>query len=335
LTEAKVDLDDEGVPSSTVEPARTGSPGPAQVAAVRAFTRAWTVVNDVLGDTYLGTPFTLTEARILFELAQRPATALVELRRRLRLDAGYTTRIMTGLTDAGLVRRETDPRDGRRQIIALTAAGRDAVAGLDARSAERVATLLDALPDDGRRRLTGALDTVRRVLEGVGAGAGDVLIRPAGPGDLGWVLDRHAVLYRREFGWGARFEASVAHIVAEAADRVDDPGQRGWIAENPAGRLGSVLCMRQDATTARLRLLLVEPAARGLRVGRRLVDTCLDFAATTGYESIMLTTQDACTAARRIYAAAGFELESTSREESYDPAGVSELWRRGLENRGR
>jgi GNAT superfamily N-acetyltransferase len=164
---------------------------------------------------------------------------------------------------------------------------------------------------------------------GAGAG-GEPRIRPAGPGDLGWVLERHAVLYLTEFGFGTSFEASVAHIVAGIAAAARDEGQRGWIAETAAGRLGSVFCTRQDADVARLRLLLVEPAARGLRLGQRLVETCLDFATAAGYRSIMPSTQDVCVVARRIYAAAGFDLVESTAGAGYDSTGRSEVWRREL-----
>ncbi|MGF7238246.1 MAG: GNAT family N-acetyltransferase, partial [Frankia sp.] len=151
-------------------------------------------------------------------------------------------------------------------------------------------------------------------------------VRPAAPGDLGWILERHAVLYRREFGWGADFEASVARIVAGLAADVDDPGQRGWIGEGPAGRLGGVFCARDDPATARLRLLLVEPAARGTGLGRDLVDRCVAFARESGYQRLVLTTQDVCVSARRIYGAAGFTRVRSTRDASYDPTGHAEDW---------
>nr|MDT0665449.1 GNAT family N-acetyltransferase [Micromonospora sp. DSM 115978] len=153
-----------------------------------------------------------------------------------------------------------------------------------------------------------------------------VRLRPLQAGDLGWILDRHAVLYLDEFGWGAPFEASVAEIVADVAAHTDDAGQRGWVAVTSGGRVGSIVCGRHDAQTARLRLLLVEPAARGLGVGKLLVDTCVDFARSAGYAGVVLTTQDALLPARRLYAAAGFRLVSASHEDSYDPAGLAETW---------
>ena len=306
------------------------------VAAARSFTRAWTVVNDVLNETYLGSPFSLAEARILFELAAGGEQPLVALRGRLRLDAGYATRMLAGLAERGLVRRRVDPADGRRLLLALTPAGQAAAADLDARASRQVGELLSGLSEDGRRRLRESLDQARRVLGGESASS--VRLRPLQPGDLGWILERHAVLYRAEFGWGAHFEASVAQIVAGIAAAVAaqatapgghgqaEPAARGWIAVGEGGRLGSVVCTREADRVARLRLLLVEPSARGLGVGGRLVDACVDFARAAGFRRVMLTTQDACVAARRIYAARGFQLVRTSREDSYDPNGVNETW---------
>ncbi len=306
------------------------------MAGVRAFTRTWTAAAALLGESYLDSSLTVAEARVVYELARSGPAPLVELRRRIGLDAGYATRLLGRLSVGGLVERRTDPGDARRQILTLTPAGLGSARDLDARAAAGVSDLLDALPGDGRDRLTGALATARAVLETTltpapradpeGGGPSSATVRPVAAGDLGWVLERHAVLYQREFGWGADFEASVAGIVAGLAADVGDPGQRGWIGEGPTGRLGSVFCSREDRATARLRLLLVEPAARGTGLGRTLVDRCVAFAGPAGYERIVLTTQDACIAARRIYGAAGFERVRSTRDGSYDPTGNAEDW---------
>ncbi|MFI5958384.1 GNAT family N-acetyltransferase [Cryptosporangium sp. NPDC051539] len=297
----------------------------AQIATVRRFNRAWTEVTDLLDDSYLHTGFSLPEARLLYEVALRSPQPVVELRGRLQLDPGYTTRLLDRLAERGLLTRTTDPDDRRRQLVAVTDAGRGAAAELSARADARVAELLEPLPVDARRALVSALDSVAGLLGPVG----DVVIRPARIGELGWVLTRHAQLYEQEYGWPG-FEPAVAQIVAEFLGRPDQSRQRAWVAERDGALLGCVACAEDDARTARLRLLLVEPAARGHRLGVRLVDECVAFARAAGYERMVLHTQDALTTARAIYAKAGFVLDHTSAEDSLDPHGRAEHWHLNL-----
>jgi DNA-binding MarR family transcriptional regulator/GNAT superfamily N-acetyltransferase len=302
------------------------------VVAVRAFNRFYTTHLGLLRDDLLGTAYTLTEARILFELAQADRTEVTALRQALRLDAGYLSRVLRRFESDGLVTRERSGDDARRQVVGLTPAGREAYATLDSRSAEQVASLLDRLDGEQVRRLLGAMDTIRGLLDGGPRPAGYV-IRPLAPGDLGWVVHRHGVRYAEEYGWDATFEALVARIVADYGDAAAGPGaarQAGWIAEVDGEPVGCVFCMRRDDTTAQLRLLLVEPAVRGLGIGGRLVDECLRFARRAGYRDIMLWTNDVLHAARRIYERAGFELEREGRHHSFGHDLVEQVWRRTL-----
>ncbi|MFG1926614.1 GNAT family N-acetyltransferase [Cryptosporangium sp. NPDC048952] len=291
-----------------------------QIASVRRFNRAWTEVTALLDDSYLHSGLTLPEARLVYEVTQRSPQPVVELRSRLQLDPGYTTRLLDRLAERGLLTRTVDPDDRRRQLVAVTDAGLAVASQLASRADTRVAELLDPLGPGERRALVGALDTVEGLLFGASA---DVLIRPARTGELGWVLTRHAQLYEEEYGWPG-FEAAVAAIVADLLGHPDET--RVWVAERAGRLLGSIACASDDASTARLRLLLVEPAARGHRLGVRLVDECVAYARAEGYERVVLHTQDALTAARAIYAKAGFTLDHTSSADSLDPNGLAEHW---------
>jgi DNA-binding MarR family transcriptional regulator/GNAT superfamily N-acetyltransferase len=299
------------------------------VDAVRGFNRFYTGVIGVLGDGLLRTPYSLTEARVLFELAQRDATEVAELRRALNLDAGYLSRLLARFAETGLITRERSGADARRQVVRLTAAGRAAFARLDAVAAADVERLLARLTDDEQRRLLGAMGTIRRLLDDP-PGAPTVTLRPLGAGDLGWVIQRHGVLYRDEYGWDATFEALVARILADHAAGHDPDREAGWIAEVDGAPAGSVFCMRADDETAQLRLLLVEPGARGLGIGGRLVVECLAFARRAGYRRITLWTNDVLTAARRIYQRAGFTLDAERPHHSFGHDLVGQTWSRPL-----
>jgi DNA-binding MarR family transcriptional regulator/predicted GNAT family acetyltransferase len=292
---------------------------PDPVTAVRDFNRFYTRVIGVLTDGLLHTPYSLTEARVIFELAQRDRTEVTALRRDLGLDAGYLSRMLGRFEADGLVTRDTSADDARRRVVRLTGAGRDAYADLDRRSAAEIADLLRPIPGADRDRLLAAMGTVRTVLSGARP---EVTLREPGPGDLGWVVARHGALYAAEYGWGAGFEALVARIVADFVDHRDPARERGWIAVSGGVPVGSVFCVKSDGTTAKLRLLLVEPSARGAGLGHRLVDECVAYARAAGYTAMTLWTNEVLTAARRIYAAAGFE-----RIESHDG---EETWRRAL-----
>jgi DNA-binding MarR family transcriptional regulator/GNAT superfamily N-acetyltransferase len=272
------------------------------VAEVREFNRFYTATIGVLGDGLLRTPYSLTEARVIFELAQRDESEVTGLRRRLGLDAGYLSRILARFAADRLVVRTRSATDGRRQVIRLTPAGRKAYRTLDERSAAEIGQLLDRLGPADQRRLLHAMATIRGLLSRTGPP--QVLLRGPEPGDFGWVVARHGELYAAEYGWDASFEALVARIVADFHPESD----RAWFAEVHGERAGCVFCVREDESTARLRVLLVEPDARGTGVGGRLVAECVDFARAAGYRRLVLLTYDVLTAARRIYQRAGFEL---------------------------
>jgi DNA-binding MarR family transcriptional regulator/GNAT superfamily N-acetyltransferase len=311
----------------------------SRIAEVRAFTRFYTAVIGVLDEGLLGTPYSVTEARVLFELAQADATDVADLRRSLRLDSGYMSRIAARLEADGLVTRAPSGRDARRQVLALTPRGREVFADLDARSADQVAHLLDKLGEADQERLVTAMGTVRSLL---GAAQGDglpatprtVVLREPGPGDLGWVVARHGALYAAEYGWSAEFEGLVARIVADYAAGHDPRREAAWIAELDGEPVGCVFCVARDETTAQLRILLVEPAARGLGIGARLVAECLRFATAAGYESMMLWTNDVLTSARRIYEAAGFRLVEEEPHHSFGQDLVGQVWERRLDAGG-
>ncbi|MFB9717784.1 bifunctional helix-turn-helix transcriptional regulator/GNAT family N-acetyltransferase [Planobispora longispora] len=295
------------------------------VAEIRAFNRFYTGVIGVLGQGILDTPYSLTEVRVLFELDRHDRMGAGELRRLLGLDAGYLSRILGRFEADGLVARERSAADARRQVIALTDAGRTAFKTLDERSAEEVRGLLDGVGEEDRRRLVASMATIREIL-GRAPRREPYVIRPPRPGDLGWAVHRHGALYSAEYGWGMDFEALVARIVADYVDHHDPRREAGWIAEVDGERAGCIFCVRRDDETAQLRMLLVEPSARGMGIGGRLVDECLRFAREAGYRRIMLWTRDVLVGARRIYQAAGFELVEEEPGEGF----VEQIWARDL-----
>ena len=287
-----------------------------RVEAIRAFNRFWTKRIGVLGAGLLATPYSLTEARVLFELAQRGATEVADLRRALDLDAGYVSRILASFKSSKLVATEPSPADARKQIVRLTAKGERAFASLDARSATEVAGMLAGLTDEEQRRLVGAMESVRCVLGGVPRRS-TVVLRPLGPGDLGWVVERHGALYAQEHGWDDTFEALVARVVADYVERRDPRKDNAWIAEVDGERAGCIFCVKKDAKTAQLRLLLTEPRARGLGIGTSLVEECIRFARRAGYAKMVLWTNHPLVAARRIYERAGFALVKEDAHRSF------------------
>jgi len=301
----------------------------ATVAAVRAFNRFYTNVIGLLRGKYLGTPYSLTEARLLFELGQRDASEATDLRRVVDIDAGYLSRILGRFSDDGLITRERSPADGRRQVIALTGAGRAAIAGLDAGSARQTRDMLAHVRDEDRRRLLEAMRVIADVLTQSPRPRG-YLLRAPHPGDLGWVVQRNAAVYAEEFGWDGSYEALVARIVADYADHRDPAAEAAWIAEVDGAPAGCVFCVREDAITARLRLLLVEPWARGLGIGARLVEEVLGFARRAGYSAITLWTNDVLADARRIYERAGFTLDDETPHHSFGQDLVGQDWSRRL-----
>ncbi|MFI2456971.1 GNAT family N-acetyltransferase [Streptomyces sp. NPDC019539] len=306
------------------------------VQEIRAFNRFYTNLIGALDyGKHLYTPYTLTESRVLYELAHAPRTDAADLRLELSLDAGYLSRLLGKFERDGLVERAPSEEDSRRQRITLTARGREATALLDERSREAVGKLLVDVPAEEQPRLTEAMRTVRDILGEVRTepqrrGDGPVLRHPM-PGELGWIVQRHGALYAAEYGWNADFEGLVARIVADFAQDHDPHLERVWIAELDGRPVGSVMCVRDETpATARLRLLLVEPEARGHRLGERLVGAVVDFAREVGYRELVLWTNDVLTAARNIYQRAGFTLVTEKPHRSYGADLVGQDWRLSL-----
>jgi len=298
-----------------------------RIAQVRAFNRLYTGVIGVLDEGLVGSEHSLSEARVLYELAQSDATEVTELRRRLDMDAGYTSRLLRRLETRGLVARERHETDGRRQVVRLTDAGRAEEKVLEDRTTAQIGELLAHLPDDDQQRLVTAMSTISRMVGGQRADPALVL-RPPRPGDLGWVVERNGAIYAHEYGWDATYEALVARIVADYVDHRDPAREAAWIAELDGERAGCVFCVRGgDANTAKLRLLLVEPHARGHGVGGRLVAECVAFARAHGYTAMELWTNSVLTAARRIYQRLGFELVDSEPHRSFGHDLVGETWR--------
>jgi DNA-binding MarR family transcriptional regulator/GNAT superfamily N-acetyltransferase len=299
------------------------------VAAVRAFNRFYTNTIGLLRGKYLDTPYSLTEARILFELAQRDANEVTDLRRVVDIDTGYLSRILTRFESDGLISRRRSAADGRRQVIRLTDAGRGVVTGLDDRSAAQTREMLAAVHAEDQRRLLDAMRLITDVLAGSPRPRG-YLLRAPEAGDMGWVVQRNGAVYAEQFGWDTTYEALVARIVADYIDHRDPECEAAWIAEVDGIPAGCVFCVRENETTARLRLLLVEPWARGLGIGSRLVEEVLRFARRAGYAEITLWTNDVLADARRIYQRAGFTLDNENRHHSFGQDLTGQDWSRRL-----
>jgi DNA-binding MarR family transcriptional regulator/GNAT superfamily N-acetyltransferase len=300
---------------------------------IRTFNRFYTNVIGALDySRQLYAPYTLTESRVLYELAHSPRTDAADLRAELSLDAGYLSRILNKFEEAGLIERGPSAPDPRRRRVTLTARGREAAALLDERARETVGALLDTVPPEVRPRLAEALRTVRDILgdepSAPSRPPGDVVLREPRPGDLGWIVQRNAAVYAAEYGFNTDYEGLVARIVADFAEDHDPHLERVWIAELDGRPVGCVMCVRDDApATARLRLLLVEPDARGLGIGDRLVGACVDFARDVGYREMVLWTNDVLAAARRIYQRHGFALVAEKPHRSFGRDLNGQDWR--------
>jgi DNA-binding MarR family transcriptional regulator/predicted N-acetyltransferase YhbS len=297
-----------------------------RIAAVRRFNRFYTQRIGVLQAAWLDSPFSLTEARVLYELKARAGTTATEIARELGLDAGYLSRILRRFQKLKLIRKETSPADARQSFLTLTERGREAFAPLETRSNRDVGAMLGRLPAAQQDDLVGALRTAESLLSDAWPGGADVILRAPKPGDFGWIVQRHAVLYEREYGWDEEFEGVCAQIVADFINKFDPRRERGWIAELGGQNVGSVLLAKDSDEVARLRLLLVEPAARGRGIGKLLTDECVRFARTCGYRRITLWTHSVLTAARHIYQQAGFRLSSSEKRRSFGQDVVSEHW---------
>jgi len=301
-----------------------------QIEAVRRFSRFYTHRIGVLKEGLLGSSFSLAEARVLFELAHHERAIAKQIAEELSLDSGYLSRLLRGLETRSLLRRSPSPTDARQQVISLTETGERAFADLNARSRVEVGSLLAGLAEGDRLRLVDAMATVREILGDAPGERAPYILRPHEPGDLGWVVQRHGALYAQEYGWDETFEALVAEIAARFLKHSDARRERCWIAEKGGENVGSVLLVKKSDTVAQLRLLLVEPSARGLGIGRRLVDECIRFAHRRSYQSLTLWTNDVLVAARRIYEQAGFQLVEEAPHHSFGHDLIGQNWELGL-----
>ena len=298
----------------------------ARIEAVRRFNRFFTRRIGVLREGLLHTPYSLTEARVLFEIAKRERVSASDFSRDLGLDPGYLSRILSGLERRGLIAKVPSETDARRRILSLTYEGREAFSVLDARSREEIAELLGGLSEQEQRRLLEAMRTIEGVLDKKLKFSEPFFVRVHEPGDMGWVVQRHGELYFREYGWDERFEALVARIVADFIDDYDPARERCWIAEMEGERVGCVFCVKGSETVAKLRLLLVEPGARGLGLGGRLVEECVRFAGSRGYQTLTLWTNSVLDVARGIYEEQGFRLIEEEEHHSFGKDLVGQNW---------
>jgi DNA-binding MarR family transcriptional regulator/N-acetylglutamate synthase-like GNAT family acetyltransferase len=299
-----------------------------RVADVRRFNRFYTHQIGLLQETLLKSEFSLTETRVLYELSRASDLTASALIRQLGLDAGYLSRILRRLEQLGLVRRSTAEHDGRQSFIQLTAAGRKTFTPLENASSADVQRLLERLPDANQERLVGAMRSIEGLINGASDATSEapVELHAHRPGDLGWVIQRHGEIYAQEYGWNAEFEALIANLCANFIKKLKPARERCWIAERGGERLGCVFLVEESKTVGRLRMLLVDPAARGLGLGSRLVDECLAFARSAGYRKVVLWTNDVLVSARHIYERAGFRLLKEEKHTSFGKDLVSQDW---------
>jgi DNA-binding MarR family transcriptional regulator/ribosomal protein S18 acetylase RimI-like enzyme len=297
-----------------------------EIAAVRAFNRFYTSKLGFLDQQLLKSPFSLSEARVLYELANRQSPSAKEIGTELGLDAGYLSRIVQKFDEDGLIVRKPFAADRRQYQLSLTAKGRQAFAKLDRSSHDDVADMLAVLPQDDRKRLIAAMAAIERLLGSAGVSPGTAILREPRPGDIGWVVQSHGALYASEYGWDSSFEVLVAEIAAKFLASFDASRDRCWIAELDGAEVGSVFLVRHSDDIAKLRLLLVDPAGRGQGLGRRLVGECITFARACGYRKITLWTQSILVAARKIYQDAGFVLVASEPHRSFGQSLIGETW---------
>jgi DNA-binding MarR family transcriptional regulator/GNAT superfamily N-acetyltransferase len=300
-----------------------------RVGALRRFDRFYTDTVGALRSGLLDTPYNLTEARVLYELAQRGTAAAADLRRELDVDAGYLSRILRRFEADGLTTTAMSTEDGRRREVSLTSAGRKAFGELNRLSDRRAQRFLGELTDTDQQRLLTAMETIQHVLAGRSR-ADLVVLRPPRPGDLGWVIRANAISYADEYGWDETYEALVTKILSDYANHHDPRRESAWIAEVDGAPVGCVFCVRLDDDTAKLRLLLVDPSARGLGIGGRLIDECIRFAKTAGYKRIQLWTNSILRDAIRLYERAGFTLVDSEEHHSFGHDLVGQTWDRPL-----
>ena len=312
-----------------VDAAPAAAPVPATaIKAVRQFNRFITRRVGVL-DPYLGSNLSLTDVRVLYELAHRDAPVASELARDLGLDGGYLSRVLRRFEAAGWMHRSASARDARQQVLDLTPLGRETFEPLQQRSRDEAAALLAPLPPARQRELVSAMECIENLLApGTDAPVVPrmVMLREPLPGDMGWVVQQHGEIYWREYGWDARFEALVADIAARFVRKFQPAWERCWIAELDGERVGAVFVVRKSPTTAQLRMLILSPSARGLGLGGRLTDECLTFARAKGYRKMVLWTNSCLVAARAIYAKRGFRLVKSEPYEGFGQSLVGETW---------
>jgi DNA-binding MarR family transcriptional regulator/N-acetylglutamate synthase-like GNAT family acetyltransferase len=311
-------------------PASTEQVPDDQVQAVRAFNRFYTQKLGVLDQQLLKSPFSLSEARVLYELAHGGEQSAKEIGIALGLDAGYLSRIVQNFDESGLIARKPLPSDRRQVQLSLTAKGRQAFARLERSSQDDVAAMLRPLPDEERSKLTGAMETIERLLAMPRTPSPRATLREPRPGDMGWVVQSHGALYASEYGFDSGFEALVAEIVAKYMTSYDASRERCWIADIEGRPVGSVFLVKASDDVAKLRLLLLDPAARGQGLGQRLVAECVSFARACGYRRMTLWTQSNLVAARKIYQDAGFKLTATEPHRSFGQNLTGETWERDL-----
>ena len=302
----------------------------ARIAAVRRFNRFYTRQIGVLRKTFLDSPYSLGEARVLYEMTRDRSSTASQITRTLGLDAGYLSRVLRNFEKRGLIERKPSSKDARQSHLTLSARGRKTFAPLEARSQQNVGGMLAKLTPADQARLIAAMGTIETLLDGTKpAEPGNhrsYILRAPRPGDFGWIVKRHAELYAQEYRWIEPFEGVCAQIVAEFVNKYDSRCERCWIAEMGGENVGTVMLVKDRANVARLRLLLVDPKARGMGLGARLTEEAIRFARDAGYERITLWTHSVLTAARHIYRKAGFELMRSEKHQSWGQPVVSEHW---------
>ncbi len=296
------------------------------VKAVRSFNRFYTRQIGLLHKGYLNSPFSLTDVRVLYELTRRAKSTAAEVSKELGIDAGYLSRILLSFEKRGLIRREPSQRDGRQSHLSLTQKGRKAFAPLEGKAKAEVAAMLARLSTSGQSRMIEAMGAIEKLLGAAAEPQTPYLLRPHQVGDMGWIVHRHAVVYAREYGWDEQFEALAAEIAAKFLQDFNPKRERCWIAEKDGAIAGCVFLVRKSTQVAKLRLLFVEPSARGLGIGNRLVDECIRFARQVGYKAITLWTQKNLLAAIHLYRKAGFRLVHEEPHHSFGHDLVAQTW---------
>lgn len=297
----------------------------SQIELVRAFNRNYTRRLGLLQRGLYDSPYSLTELRVIYEIALRRGVTAAELAEELDLDRGYLSRILKRFTIDKLLSQHVATKDARRRHLQLTSAGRKRFAKLNQKSQLQVTEMLSTLDEAGLQSVINGMQAIESAFSHQFNPA-EIILRSHRPGDMGWVVARHGELYAEEQGWDERFEALVAQIVAEFIDKLDPKREACWIAERNGQRLGSVFLVAKDNVTAKLRLLLVDPAARGCGLGSRLVNECVQFARDAGYRKVVLWTQNNLSAARRIYSRVGFQKIAEEPHDNFGPNLIDETW---------